>query len=68
MHIIVLLTIQVELHEDDCDDLMEIFEEADKETTKLTKKHFLKVFMEQQRQYHKLERKQRIRCEYVNYV
>ena len=33
----------VELSEEDCDDLSEFFEQADKETKKLTREHFQKV-------------------------
>lgn len=51
----------VELHEDDCDDLTEIFEQADKDTTKLTREHFQRIFWEQQRDYNKLKNKRRIR-------
>lgn len=51
----------VELSQEDCDELSEIFEEADREAKTLTKEHFQKVFWEQQRQYNKLKNKRRVR-------
>ena len=51
----------VELSEEDCDDLSEIFGQADKEAKKLTREHFQKIFWEQQRQYNQLNNKRRIR-------
>lgn len=47
--------------EEDIDDLSEVFAQADKETTKLTREHFQRVFWEQQREYNKLGNKRRIR-------
>ena len=51
----------VELSEEDCNDLTEIFEQADKETKKLTREHFQKIFWEQQRTYNELQSKKSIR-------
>lgn len=51
----------IELMEEDIDDLSEVFAQADKETTKLTREHFQRVFWEQQREYNKLGNKRRIR-------
>lgn len=51
----------IELHDDDIDELSEIFEEADKEAGKLTREHFQRVFWEQQVAYNKLKNKRRMR-------